>query len=245
MSLTSPQGPQYDTGTSAGGYITSSTPGTGTPIPFKAGFTTAPQTTQRTATGLAQDYGNMSENTRLYLSQSLKRAGYSVPVTGKYNAKVRDAFLKANEALSSEITYLAQNDPQRLAQTKIDLDTFLKDAAKSGAGAGGPSVVRRRTEYRPETIDSIISAAFQDLAGRGPTEEELKKYRSMAGKELAKPSSMGQTTYTNVNGTVQEQVTKEAFDPKEFLYSQIAGTNEARANKVFGFYNAFKKALGV
>lgn len=244
MSLTSPQGPQYDKA-AGGGLITSSTPTTGPKIPFKTGLATPPETTQRSRSGLAQDYSNLSDSARLYLAQKLKKAGYSVPVTGKYNTKVRDAFLKANEALSEEITYLSQNDPQRLSQQKYDLDSFLGDLAASGTGTGGPSVVRRKTEYRPETIDAIITAAFQDLAGRGPNEQELSKYRSMASKALAAPSAMGETTYKNVGGGVQEQVTKEAFDPKAFLYSQIAGTDEARANKVFGFYNTFKKALGV
>ena len=236
---------KWNAGAKDQSIITSSTPATGTRVPYKGGFVSAPQTTEASKARLAQDYGRLSKDARLYLAQNLKKAGYKVPVTGEYNTKVREAFLNASIELSDEISYLATNDPAQLEQRKLDLDSFLKAKAASGAGDTGPSVVRRKTEYRPETIDAVVQAAFQDLTGRGASEEELKKYRDMAFAQLGKKSSMGQTTYTNVGGGVQEQVTKEAFDPKQFLYSRIAGTDEAKATKIFSFYDAFKKALGV
>lgn len=239
------------------GLITTSTPTAGPKIPYAqydkdkkiigGAFMAAPEIRMATQQQLFQDYGNLSDATRLDLAQRLKRAGYNVPVTGKYNKNVRDAFLKASEDFSSEIQNISANDPARLQTQKYDLTSFLDEQANKGAGAsGGPSVVRRKTEYRPETIDAIVSSAFQDLVGRGPNQQELAKYRAMATGELSKTSNMGQTTYTNLpGGQVQEQVTREAFDPKQFLYSQVAGTDEAKANRVFSFYNAFKKALGV
>jgi len=235
---------EWNKGTNQG-IITSSTPATGTKVPYSGGFISTPQTTQASKAQLAQDYGRLSKDARLDLAQRLKRAGYKVPVTGSYNAKVREAFLTAAGELNDEITYLATNDPAQLAQRKFDLTSFLEDKALGATTEKGPSVVRRKTEYRPETIDAVVQAAFQDLTGRGASEEELKKYRDMAFAQLGKKSSMGQTTYTNVGGGVQEQVTKEAFDPKQFLYSRIAGTDEAKATKIFSFYDAFKKALGV
>lgn len=237
---------EWNKGANNQGIITSSTPTTGTRVPYQVGFAKAPETTVASKSQLAQNYGNLSDSARLDLAQRLKKAGYKIPVTGKYNAKVREAFLSASSDLSDEITYLATNDPAQLERRKMDLTSFLEEKAASVSGtSGGPSVVRRKTEYRPETIDAVVQAAFQDLTGRGASEEELKKYRDMAFAQLGKKSAMGQTTYTNVGGGVQEQITKEAFDPKQFLYSKIAGTDEARATKIFSFYDAFKKALGV
>jgi hypothetical protein len=233
--------PEWNKNANNQGIITSSTPTTGAIGPTGA---TGPEYTVASRSQLAQNYGNLSDSARLDLAQRLKKAGYKIPVTGKYNAKVREAFLSASEDLNKEVEYLALNDPTQLTKRKIDLTSFLEEKSTSITDKA-PSVVRRKTEYRPETIDAVVQAAFQDLTGRGASEEELKKYRDMAFAQLGKKSAMGQTTYTNVGGGVQEQITKEAFDPKQFLYSKIAGTDEARATKIFSFYDAFKKALGV
>lgn len=246
MSMTTPQGgANYGQGADSG-LITAVTPTQDARIPFKTGFARIPESKRQTKSGLAQVYRNMSPAMRQALAQQLKDAGYKTPVTSKFSIKVRDAFLEANEDLNDEITFRFQNDPAYFDNNSYDLSTFLKELSNSGAGDKGPSVVRRKTEYRPETIDNVIISAFQDLTGRGPSQEELDKYRAKATQRLDRPSAMGETVYRNLpGGKVQEQITKEAFDPRQFLYSQIAKTDEAKANKIFSFYDAFKKVLGV
>jgi len=246
MSMTTPQGgANYGQGAD-GGLITAVTPTQGPRVPFQTGFVRIPESKRQTRSGLAQAYRNMSPAMRQALAQQLKDAGYKTPVTSKFSIKVRDAFLEANEDLNDEITFRFQNDPAYFDNNSYDLSTFLKELSNSGADDKGPSVVRRKTEYRPETIDNVIISAFQDLTGRGPSQEELDKYRAKATQRLDRPSAMGETVYRNLpGGKVQEQITKEAFDPRQFLYSQIAKTDEAKANKIFSFYDAFKKVLGV
>lgn len=245
MSMTTPQGgANYQQGAGSG-LITAVTPTQGARIPFPSGLARIPETKTQSESGLTQAYRNMSASMRQALAQQLKDAGYKNPVTGKFSIKVRDAFLQANRDLNDEIKSRFQNDPSYFDNNSYDLSTFLKEMGNAGAGDKDPSVVRRRTELRPETIDNVIIAAFQDLVGRGPSQEELDKYRTKAVKKSERPSAMGETVYRNLPGGVQEQITREAFDPKQFLYSQIAKTDEAKANKIFSFYDAFKKALGV
>jgi len=116
------------------GYITSSTPiTTGYPT-YTAGATpqsvSFPRPTTASEADLVRNYNEMSEALRKSLAQKLKSAGYNVPVTGKYSAKVRQAFIESMGELSDEIRTLQKNDPKRLETTKYDLDSFLND--KSG-----------------------------------------------------------------------------------------------------------------
>lgn len=246
MSMTTPQGgANYQQGAGAG-LITAVTPTQGARVPLQVGLARIPETKTQSESGLTQAYRNMSPSMRQALAQQLKDAGYRNPVTSKFNIKVREAFLQANRDLNDEIRFRFQNDPGYFDNNSYDLSTFLKENSNAGGGGDkGPTTVRRRTELRPETVDNVIVAAFQDLVGRGPSQEELDKYRAKAVKRSERPSAMGETVYRNLPGGVQEQITKEAFDPKQFLYSQIAKTDEAKANKIFSFYDAFKKALGV
>jgi hypothetical protein len=52
-------------------------------------------------------------------------------------------------------------------------------------------------------------------------------------------------TTTNISGDVASYQTTGGLDEGQFLIQEIAGTDEAKANKVFNYYNAFKNALGV
>ena len=83
------------TGQSAG-LITSSTPVTTGYPTYTAGALSEsisfPKGTKATESDIIKNYNNMSEVLRKSLSQKLKAAGYNVPVTGKYSAKVREAF---------------------------------------------------------------------------------------------------------------------------------------------------------
>jgi len=117
--------------TGPSGYITSSTPIT-TGIPTSRPFdrpqsVVTVQPTTASEADLVRNYNEMSEALRKSLAQKLKSAGYNVPVTGKYSAKVRQAFIDSIGELSDEISTLQKNDPRRLETTKYDLDTFLND----------------------------------------------------------------------------------------------------------------------
>ncbi len=241
-------GANYGAGTGGtGGLITSSTPGTGPAIPGAGGFGVPSTRTEATEAKLIAQYGAMTEILRKALAQQLKSAGYKVPVTGKYNANVREAFLDASRNLSSEISTLQANDPQRLATAKYDLTSYLKDIAATRSGtATGTEVPKPYTQKRISTkaeIRKVANEVARDLIGRGLSEEQFEKYYKTAiEREKAMPVK---TTYKKAKDGGIEATTTGGADTGEFLYQQIAKTDEAKQNKIFSLYDAFKSAIGV
>lgn len=240
--------PSYGAGPGGvGGLITSSTPGTGTAIPGIGGFGVQPGGTKATEAQLTAQYGAMTDIVRKATAQKLKSAGYKVPVTGRYNAAVREAFLDASRKFSDEINTLIRNDPQRLNAGKFDLDTYLADLAFTRAGTGeGDGVPKPYTQKRVSTkteIRKVANEVAQDLIGRGLSEEQFEKYyKAATEREKAMPVK---TTYKKAKGGGIEATTTGGADTGEFLYQQIAKTDEAKQNKIFSFYDAFKSAIGV
>ena len=189
----------------------------------------------------------MTDILRKALAQQLKSAGYKVPVTGKYNSTVREAFLDASRNLSSEISMLQSNDPQRLATTKFDLSSYLKDVAGTRAGMGtGDEIPKPYIQERQSTKASIrkgATAAAEVLLGRGLSEEQLNEiYKKAVEREKSMPVV---TKYARAKGGGVKATTTGGADTEEFLYQEIAKTDEAKQNKIFGLYDAFKTAIGV
>jgi hypothetical protein len=240
-------GANYGAGTGGGGLITSSTPGTGARIPTPGGLAVPSTRTEASEAKLIAQYGSMTDILRKALAQQLKSAGYKVPVTGKYNSTVREAFLSASRDLSSEISMLQANDPQRLATTKFDLSSYLKDVAGTRAGMGtGDEIPKPYIQERQSTKASIrkgATAAAEVLLGRGLSEEQLNEiYKKAVEREKSMPVV---TKYARAKGGGVKATTTGGADTEEFLYQEIAKTDEAKQNKIFGLYDAFKTAIGV
>lgn len=233
---------EFDPNASVGSVIVISTPTTTGFDPAAGGIQSAVRQERRTSAELAESYSRMAPEFRKALAQKLKNAGYAVPVTGKYNAKIREAFLQASIDLNDEITYLQQNDPARLQNVRYDLDTFLGDLASETQG-GGTSITRYTTDYRPETINKLINDVTKSLIGRGATNAELKRYTRKLRSEMARPENVDQTV-TSRQGDVTNVRTVEGLNPQQFLIEEIAGTDEAKAQKVYSFYDAFNKFIG-
>lgn len=243
-------------GTGAGaGLITSSTPVVAPPTgkfgPLKGGYisnTGGSQQTNATEATLVANYGKMAEPLRRALAQQLKSAGFKVPVTGKYSIKVRDAFISASQALSDELRGLASQDPTRLATTKYDLTSFLKDLAtteKIGTGKDNtPTTVQSITEFRPETLRDLVNKVSFALTGEAADEEFINAQIGSIQKQLKKPENIQQTTYTPKVGGVQKQITQEGFSPERFLIEEISKGDAAKASSVMSFYEMFDKAIG-
>lgn len=231
---------------SSSGIITSSTPDPkGARVPLAGGLAKQSQFTISNQKQLIEQYRKMSPAMRRALSQKLKDAGYQTPVTDQYNASVRQAFLDASSDLSAEITYLRTNDPAALEAQKLDLETFLGQRSAGAGGGRKPSTYTTKTNIRPETLEATIDEVVRSYTGRGATAEEIAKWSGKINAQLAKPSNFATTTYTPQGETGTFQEVTPGFQPREYLFQQIAKTDEAKANKVFGFYNAFKRALGV
>lgn len=180
---------------------------------------------------------NMPESDRKDIAQRLKNAGYKVAVTGKYSDKLLSAYSSAAQraALQSQMV----GKPFTVRQY-LDQET----AARIAEGGTG-------TKPRVPTVDRIISTPlqgrtvinkiFEDLLGRGPTKAEFDKYYTqMVARQKSKPTV---TKYSE--GATFDRTQTGGPDVEEFLFQKIAGTDEAKSRKIFGFYDIFKQALGV
>jgi hypothetical protein len=237
------------------GLITSSTPvpapATGQFGPLKGGYTSGTGgygRTQATEADLVANYGKMSEPLRKALAQQLKSAGFKVPVTGKYSIKVRDAFLSASQALSEEINVLSTQDPARLATTKYDLTSFLKNLATTEQVGDGtdktPTTVQSITDYRPETLKDLINKVSLELTGEVASEQFISKQIKNIQSALKQPENIQQTTYTPKVGGIQKQITQEGFSPERYLIEEISKGDPAKASSIMGFYEVFNKTIG-
>ena len=179
---------------------------------------------------------NMPELDRKDLAQRLKNAGYKVAVTGKYSDKLLSAYSTAAQkaALQSQMVGKAFTVRQYL-----DQETAAR-IAEGGTGNGPTSTVQTRVSTPLEGRE-LINKIFEDLLGRGATKAEFDKYYSQVTKrQKAMPTT---TTYSGGKRNVVTQ--SGGPDVEEFLFQKIAGTDEAKSKKVFGFYDIFKQALGV
>jgi hypothetical protein len=166
-------------------------------------------------------------------SKLLKSAGYyKGKITDKYTPALQKAFTRAEE--------------DRLlisAARPMTRDEFLQETiAVSGGDDDGPNIRKDIRIFDDSTARTLINAVLEDAIGRGATKEELKKYTLALQK--AQKAAPTVTTYST-DGDVQTSTTTTGINEEEFLIQQIAGTDEAKANKVFNYYDAFKTALGV
>ena len=179
----------------------------------------------------------MSESDRKILAQRLKNAGYKVSVSGKYSSKLLEAYSNASMATTLQNASLPNN------QFTVGQYLDQEAAARIAEGSGdGPSVRKDVRISDASTARTLINAVLQDALGRGATKEELQRYTSALQK--AQKTSPTVTTYSTA-GDVTSATTTGGINEQQFLIQQIAGTDEAKANKVFGYYDAFKNALGV
>jgi hypothetical protein len=167
-------------------------------------------------------------------SKLLKSAGYyKGKITDKYTPALQKAFTRAEE--------------DRLlisAARPMSRDEFLQDTIDIGGDGAddGPNIRKDIRIFDDSTARTLINAVLEDAIGRGATKEELKKYTLALQK--AQKAAPTVTTYSTA-GDVQTATTTTGIDEEQFLIQQIAGTDEAKANKVFNYYDAFKTALGV
>jgi hypothetical protein len=220
------------------GYITSSTPITTGYDLAAGGIQRSIRTSSITPSELIEQYNRMTPALRKALAQQLKDAGFKVPVTGRYDTTVRSAFLSANEALSTEISYLSQNDPQRLSEVSYDLTSFLEEQSRS-LGDGAPKRTEYPTVLSRGDVSELLNSIKQDLTGYGATEDEVEfYYEKLRKKSLKQPTVVARTE-------AGRQTTERGFNPQQFLVEKISGTDEAKERKVLDAYDIFAKVMGI
>ena len=184
----------------------------------------------------ARELYNLSEVDRKIIAQKLKNAGYKVAVTGKYSDKLLSAYSTASmkAALQSQMVgqrftvgqYLDQEAAARLAE---------------GGAGDGPSVRRETRISDQTTAKALIDAIFKDTLGRKASSKEILKYTKAI--QTAQKASPTVTTYST-SGGVTSATTTGGINEQQYLIDQIAGTDEAKANQVLGYYQTFMNALG-
>jgi hypothetical protein len=124
----------------------------------------------------------------------------------------------------------------------IPRSEFIVESIGESTGTGdGPSTTVETRISTPLEGRTLINKIFEDLLGRGPTKAEFDKYYAQVTKRQKDMPS--KTTYSGGKTNVVTQ--SGGPDVEEFLFQKIAGTDEAKSKKVFGFYDIFKQALGV
>lgn len=206
---------------------------------IKSGNTVSGTTTSGVPTAttnpVAVELYNMTDAQRMQIAQTLKNAGYKVPVTGKFN----DTLV----AQWSNVTMAAKMQAQSIGQPFDSnyLTGYLQQQqianATMGGGAGGD--FERKTIYDPTQAAAVINTVYSDLLGRQASEKELAKYT----KALQKAQASNPLKYTDTAGAGYTQ--QGGLDPQQFLIQQISGTDEAKANRVMGYYDTFKSLIGV
>lgn len=175
------------------------------------------------------------ESVILKLAKQLKSAGlYKGTPTGKFNNSLYDALTKVEEKRV------------QLASIKGDIDRFdfITELASEGTGTGdtgGPSVVRARSITSKTKGAATLDAIGEELLGRQLTSAEKTKYLKMLNVEEAKATSDTVTKYSAAGGM---STTLGGLDKEQFLIEKIAGTDEAKANKVLDAYSAVVEMLG-
>lgn len=192
---------------------------------------------------IARDYRAMPEEQRRATAQLLKDAGFSIPVTGKYNIRVRDALIQAYDEFDYEVRTLGESDPTFFQNNEYDLTKYLRDRSVRG-GAGGTQTTRYRVDPTDEALERSIDGVYRDLLGRGASRDEAKRYAKKIRQELSKVENMSQTV-TSTSGGVTTVTQRPGMDTGAFLYEELGASDEAKTRQVFNFYDAFKQALGV
>ena len=167
------------------------------------------------------------------LSTRLRQTPY---YRGKAVTKLTPALVKALENMEEARAML------RDYRGDIPRSQFIVESISEGTGAAkGPTSTVQTRVSTPLEGRTLINKIFEDLLGRGPTKAEFEKYYTQVTKrQKAMPTT---TTYS---GGARNVVTQTGGpDVEEFLFQKIAGTDEAKSRKVFGFYDIFKQALGV
>jgi len=168
------------------------------------------------------------------LSTRLRQTPY---YRGKPVTKLTPSLVKALENMEEARAML------RDYRGNIPRNQFLVESISEGTGGttGGPTSTVQTRISTPLEGRTLINKIFEDLLGRGPTKAEFEKYYSQVTKRQKDMPT--KTTYSGGKTNVVTQT--GGPDVEEFLFQRIAGTDEAKSRKVFGFYDIFKQALGV
>lgn len=159
---------------------------------------------------------------------------YNGPITDKYTPALQKAF----DSMEAERLSISKVRP-------LTRDSFLNEAITLGTGgAGGVSTQSQRYVSSPTQAAALLDTISEDLIGRKLSDSEKKKYMAILKVEQQKPGSAQVTTTTSDGTGTSSSVTRGGLNEQQFLIEQIAGTDEAKANKVLNAYSTVLNMLG-
>jgi len=121
------------------------------------------------------------------------------------------------------------------------MDEFL--TATRGAGSVTKSYTDAVVMGDTESDKNII-AIYKKLLGREPNKKELSELRPLLQKQQGKTPNVITTT-RDPEGDLKSRTTKTGLDTEQYLIEQISEMDEAKANQVLGYYDIFKRVIGV
>jgi hypothetical protein len=212
-------------------YLTTTKGGTGEKAIF---FGTSDVIRDRYQKQLIKNYGSKQA-----VIDKLYKAGYL-----KTNKEVpTSSYLAALDDAAAEYTVAQVNAYKQEGVKEFPtMDEFL--ATKKGTGLGGTRTKSNILEFSDTSATKIINAISQQFFGRDANGKELKNLIPLINQELKKNPDLVSTT-TDAEGNVIRSKTKTGLDVEQFLIDEISQKDEAKANKVLGYYNVFKESLGV
>ena len=210
-------------------YITSS-------IPTASNPNNVQKSTQKE---LIRKFLEMSPQERIGIGNRLKSAGFQTgALTGKATTDLRNAYLKAYDALNQEI----------ILGQQLDFNTFL--AREAGSGATGASGPRKPYTNAQEITDlsakTLIDRIVSELTPRPKaTPEEVAKYTALIRAQQKKNPMV--TSYTTSGNQTVGSKTVGGFGEQEaqqFLIDKISQGDEAKATRALDAYSTVVKMFG-
>jgi len=146
---------------------------------------------------VGQAIAKMDESVRKGLSQSLKNAGYKVPISGAYSEELKNAYTRA--IVDNQVYSLDFNK-------EIPFEEFLVLKAKEpGTGEGAPQVYA--TISAPTVAAGLINDAYQRNLKRDATKAEIDSItKKLNAAERKNPSKQ-------VNGTLLSVAKSNGLTP--------------------------------
>lgn len=186
---------------------------------------------------------DMSQAERKVIAQALKNAGYrGFPVNGAYSSALANAYTSALMAAQFDATQLGQTFTDSYFTNFLSRETAARSAM--GGDGRGPSITEQPSVITDRAAKDIIEAVISDQLGRKATADEIERYTKVAQRRAAKQPTV--TTTTPLGGGRTRVSTQPGYsqtDFKSFLVDKIAGTDEAKAQKVLGYYETAMKVL--
>ena len=188
-----------------------------TPDPY-GGFKSGTQG-QPTTDPTAIDLYNMTVPDRKELAALLKKAGYNVPVTGKYSDKLANAYVTAAQATAVQSAKLGRPFTVR--------EYLAQESEPDAVGAaGGPSIREDIQIWNPTKAAGAIQDIVSSLLNREATPEEVAL---LAGKlKTAQTKAATRTQYVTKGGKVTSTVTG-GLDEQQFLIETIQKDKKFKA----------------